>query len=207
MHRKKEEVILRILAQESLDLELWLKRYEFLMFLSYFVDFSEARDLFGIIFQIPGSDCKFLDCGLILEKPRGLSAKCPKLNFSGIVFLKETRGPSARVRGPRRPGPPWTGGHCHAQELTGARPPAAPVPESSDRGAGERKGGLANSMAGRWKGISPATEASAQKGDDEGTVRAKRGSVGGVGGFIEGGVSFYRAEARRGRAERLQLPA
>jgi hypothetical protein len=39
------------------------------------VDFSEARDLFEIIFQIPRSDCKFLDCRLILEKLRGLSAK------------------------------------------------------------------------------------------------------------------------------------
>jgi hypothetical protein len=66
MHRKKEEVILRILAQESLVLELWLKRYEFLKFWSYFCVFSEVRDLFAIIFQIPGSDCKFLDCGLIL---------------------------------------------------------------------------------------------------------------------------------------------
>jgi hypothetical protein len=59
----------------------------------------------------------------------------------------------------------------------------------------------------RWKSVSPAVEASARKGDGEGAVRAKRGGVGGVGGFTEVGVGFYRAEARRGRAERLQLPA
>jgi hypothetical protein len=40
-----------------------------------------------------------MDCGLISKKPRGLNAKCPKLDFPGIVFLKETRGPSPRVRG------------------------------------------------------------------------------------------------------------
>jgi hypothetical protein len=42
------------------------------------VDFSKARDLFVNIFQILGPNCKFLDCGLILEKQRGLSAKCLK---------------------------------------------------------------------------------------------------------------------------------
>jgi hypothetical protein len=55
-----------------------LKRYEFLKFWSYFCGFSEARDLFVNIFQILGPNCKFLDCGFILEKQRGLSAKCPK---------------------------------------------------------------------------------------------------------------------------------
>jgi hypothetical protein len=41
-----------------------------------FCGFSEARDLFGIIFQIPGPNCKIMDCGLISKKPRGPSAKC-----------------------------------------------------------------------------------------------------------------------------------
>jgi hypothetical protein len=37
---------------------------------------------------------------------------------------------------------------------------------------------------------------SARKGDGEGAVRARREGVGGVGGFTEGGVGFYRAKAR-----------
>jgi hypothetical protein len=69
-------------VNESLDLELWFKRYGILMFRGYFCVFSEARDLFGIIFQFQGPNYKIKDCGLILNKLR-------KLEFSGIVFLKE----------------------------------------------------------------------------------------------------------------------
>jgi hypothetical protein len=65
------------------------------------VDFSEGRELFVNIFQITGPNYKIMDCGLILEKPRGPNAKCRNLEFSGIIFLKETRGPSPRARGPQ----------------------------------------------------------------------------------------------------------
>jgi hypothetical protein len=50
------------------------------------VNFSEARDHFGIIFQIPGSDYKFLDCGLILKKMRGLSAKHQNNGISDLFL-------------------------------------------------------------------------------------------------------------------------
>jgi hypothetical protein len=90
------------------------------------VDFSEARDLFVIIFQIPIPNCKIMDCKLILKKLRGLNAKCPKLDFPGIVFLKETRGPSPRVRGSRVA--PVHGGprSPSRRRLTGERPKRRP---------------------------------------------------------------------------------
>jgi hypothetical protein len=54
------------------------------------VDFSEARDLFVNIFQISGPNYKFTDCGLILEKQRGLSAKSAKLDRR--LISKKHRG-------------------------------------------------------------------------------------------------------------------
>jgi hypothetical protein len=88
MYRKKEDVILRILAQESLDLELWLERYEFLKFWSYFFDFSEARDLFVNIFRILGRTEKIHGPRVNFGKPEGFECKSaksgPRVDFTKV---------------------------------------------------------------------------------------------------------------------------
>jgi hypothetical protein len=90
------------------------------------MDFSEAKGLFVFNFQIPGPNCKIMDCGLISKKSRGLNEKCWKLEFPGIIFLKETRGLSPRVRGPRAA--PVHGGprSPSRRRLTGERPKRRP---------------------------------------------------------------------------------
>jgi hypothetical protein len=76
-------VVEKILIFEVLELFLWI--------------FSEARDLFVNIFQIFGPNCKITDCGLISEKPRGLSAKSAKLDHG--LISKKHRGFFAKRRG------------------------------------------------------------------------------------------------------------
>jgi hypothetical protein len=158
-------VILRILTQESLDLELWLKRYEFLKFLGYFCGFSEARDLFGIISEIP-------DRGLISEKPEGLSAKL--VRSGPWVDFTRVQGPLCKIseisqnnelfpnRKSRAPGPrpvdrdrshgaPWTHGGAdrgHGGAVTGARASASSAHGNSPAGVQQREGNVGNSEAG-----------------------------------------------------------
>jgi hypothetical protein len=96
--------------------------------------------------------------------------------------------------------PPLLTGGAHrssASSHSGARE-LRPRGGGEEGRVGELNGGVVaarEAVEGRLTG----GRASAQKGDGEGALRAKRGSVEGVGVFTEGGASFYRAEARRGR--------
>jgi hypothetical protein len=76
MHKMKEGMILRILAQESPKSDLRLRRYvetklsgpfyNFWKWLGLYLElFSKTRSLLGI----------FVDCGLITRKGKGLTAK------------------------------------------------------------------------------------------------------------------------------------
>jgi hypothetical protein len=60
----------------------------FWSFGAIFVDFFEDRDLFVNIFQILDLTAKIVDRGLILENPRGLSAKSaksgPRVDFTKV---------------------------------------------------------------------------------------------------------------------------
>jgi hypothetical protein len=125
------------------------------------VVFSEARDLFVNIFQISGQTAKILDRGLISKKSEGLSAKSAK---SGPrVDFPKVQGPLCKIfeiseitnyfltdNSWTRSTSPWTGWarsvHGHGGALTGARPPAAPVRQSSPAGAQNREGGTGSSI-------------------------------------------------------------
>jgi hypothetical protein len=59
------------------------------------VDFSEARDLFVIIFGFRTDLENFVDRGLILENPRGLSAKSAKSRLR--VDFPKVQGPLWKI--------------------------------------------------------------------------------------------------------------
>jgi hypothetical protein len=96
--------------------------------------------------------------------------------------------------------PPLPTGGAHRSSVfdhSGARE-LRPRGGGEEGWAGELNGGVAAAQEA-VEGCLTGGGASARKGNGEGALRAKRGSVGGVRVFTEGGAAFYRAEARRGR--------
>jgi hypothetical protein len=79
MHKMKERVILRILAQESPKSELRLRRYDEKKLYGPIWNFQKvARAIFGNISKTRGLLGIFVDSSLITKKLRGLFA-----NFLG----------------------------------------------------------------------------------------------------------------------------
>jgi hypothetical protein len=90
MHRMKYGVIRRVLAKESLNLELRLQRYGEKKFRDLFVISGKWLGAFLELFlKIRGASCKYVVCKLILEKMRGLSAKCQEMEFFRNYFVEE----------------------------------------------------------------------------------------------------------------------
>jgi hypothetical protein len=100
-----------------------------------------------LFFKFQGPNCKIRDCMLILEKMRGLSAKCQKMEFLGIILLMKNPWTKSTS--------PWTGSHGRPQELTGARPPATLGLKVVGEGAEDGESGSGNplraSMEDGWR--------------------------------------------------------
>jgi hypothetical protein len=76
------------------------------------VDFSEARNLFGIIFQIPGAFMKICGLRVDIQDVQGPFCKVVEINeFPDLIYNRKFRGPSPRCGGPTTcSGPRWTAG-------------------------------------------------------------------------------------------------
>jgi hypothetical protein len=131
------------------------------------------------------------------------------MGFSRNYFVEEKPcGPSPRIGGPCRPGPPWTGGHCRTQELTEAQPLAILVPESSDQGAGQGEEsigvpilgspGIERRPSGSATTVKAAVEERSVRAHSGHRERGRRGGGGVVGG-ADAGVPFYRVRGGVGQ--------
>jgi hypothetical protein len=68
------------------------------------VNFSKARDLFGINFQIPGAFMKIGGQRVDTQEVQGPFCKVVRIKeFLDLIFNGKFRGPSPRCGGPRTP--------------------------------------------------------------------------------------------------------
>jgi hypothetical protein len=136
----KDGVIPRVLAKESLNLELRLQRYGKKKFRDLFVISGKWLGAFlELYLKIRGASCKYVGSGLIFENMRGLSAKCWEIEFSRNYFVEEK--PVDQVhRSVDRTSPVHHGQaaiavHGSSPEL-GLRPLRCPIAPTKGRGRG-----------------------------------------------------------------------
>jgi hypothetical protein len=90
MHKMKEKVILRILAQESPTSEFRLRRYGEKKLLGHFVIFGKWLGLnWNLFLKTRGLLEIFEDYGLISHKGKGLTAKSAGIFQRRIFFQRE----------------------------------------------------------------------------------------------------------------------
>jgi hypothetical protein len=91
MQNVKEKVILRILEQESLNLKLWLERYEDLKFQGYFVKFLGIGTSMELFSNSRGLAANFRTAGQY-TKVQGLICNFPKNKEMPEFFLNRATG-------------------------------------------------------------------------------------------------------------------
>jgi hypothetical protein len=140
------------------------------------VDFFEARDLFGIIFQIPGPKCKIMDCRLISKKLRGLFAKFLKYLIFGFNFQQKIPWTESTAWWTAdRAGPQWTAdrGRSARRMGAGARR-CSPVMEGEDEPV-EAVLGWCSPVTEEWqRGGAPEATNSGGLSSSRGWRRARR---------------------------------
>jgi hypothetical protein len=76
--------------------------------------FLRLWTLLELFFKNQGSNCKIMDCGLILEKPSGFFAKLLRIIDFGIIFVRKKSWTRSTGHGPRtasvHSGPAMDGG-------------------------------------------------------------------------------------------------
>jgi hypothetical protein len=95
--------------------------------------------LLELFFKNQGSNYEIMDCGLILEKPKGFFAKLPGIIDFGIIFVRKKSWTRSVGCGPCPASVHGGPAMDDSTELTGARPPAAPVLKGAGQSVGDRE--------------------------------------------------------------------
>jgi hypothetical protein len=79
--------------------------------------FSRLGTLLELFFKNQGSNYEILDCGLILEKPRGFFTKLPRIIDFRIIFVRKKpwSGSTDHVRPQSTVDRPWTAAHSSSK--------------------------------------------------------------------------------------------